>query len=419
MRIEDFLYDVREVDLEEVPEELKFGKITILGNDEDFGRYAHKTYQDFLQGIDIKDTILTFDLNISNEYPAIAEEFGCNIAASYPNLFNGRSGVIVASAPPDEFGLAAAAVAKEIERRMKQTNEAMIALAALGAPSDYHYAVEMLFDRRQRNRYNYGSSISFHGRGPGAPANVIPPRGEEPRRNFDRLSEQAIRDVYHDLPSRYSDLYERRNQEAIDIVRHSLDVIDQKTLVELLFEVAKKDRNFFRKLEDARQSITAKYRIYVRKWSSEQMKDFKDQYRYCIYVKDYKGNEIPVKFKNSPSYCIFMMHVIDRRRRGNQTTALSFMENKEEFKRLYRFVMNETYEQIDSFCEEMVHRKMSNSNNLRKGRYDDYIKDINDTFDQMLGQPDSLALKIGHGQFLNIPPSNIKIEDDMPEFNFT
>lgn len=419
MRIEDFLYDVREVDLEDVPEEQKYGKITILGNDEELGRYAHKTYQDFLRGIDIKETTLRYDLGVSNEYAGIAEEYGCNIVASYPDLFNGRSGVIVASAPPEELGIAAVAVAKEIERRMRQTSETMIALAALGAPSDYHYAVEMLFDRRQRDRYNYGSSISFHGRGPEGVSHIVPPRREESKRNFNKLSDQAIRDVYHDLPARYSDLYEKRNQEAIEIVRYTLDTIDQKTLVELLFEVAKKDRNFFRKLDDARQSITAKYRISVRKWRSDQMKDFKDQYRYCIYVKDIKGNEIPVKFKNTPSYCIFMMHVLDRRRRGDQTTALSFIDNKEEFKRLYRFVMNETYEQIDSFCEEMVYRKMSNSNNLRKGRYDDYIKDINDTFDRMLGQPDSLALKIGHGQFLNIPPSNIKIDEDMPEFNFT
>lgn len=419
MKIEDFLYDVREVDLEDVSEELKYGKITILGKDEDFGRYAHKTYQDFLQGIDIKDTVLRFDLRISDEYPGIVEEFGCNIVSSYPDLFNGRSGLIVATAPPEEFGLAAVAVAKEIERRMKQTSEAMIALAALGARSDYHEAVEMLFDRLQKERYHYGSSISFYGRGPRGTAHIIPPRGKESRRDFNKLSDQAIRDVYHDLPSRYSDLYEKRNQEAIEIVRHSLEAIDQKSLVELLFEVAKKDRNFFRKLDDARQSITAKYRISVRKWSSDQIKDFKDQYRYCIYVKDYRGNEIPVKFKNTPSYCIFMMHVLDRRKRGDQTTALSFIDNKEEFKRLYRSVMNETYEQIDSFCEEMIHRKMSNSGNLRKGRYDDYIKDINDTFDQMLGQPDSLALKIGHGQFLNIPPSNIKIDDDMPDFNFS
>ncbi len=117
------------------------------------------------------------------------------------------------------------------------------------------------------------------------------------------------------------------------------------------------------------------------------MKDFKDQYRYCIYVKDFNGNEIPVKFKNTPSYCIFMMHILDRRKRGDQTTALSIRDNKEEFKRLFRCVMNEAYEQIDTFCEEMIHRRISDSSNLRKGRYDDYIKDINDTFDKMFGQP--------------------------------
>lgn len=60
------------------------------------------------------------------------------------------------------------------------------------------------------------------------------------------------------------------------------------------------------------------------------MEDFKDQYRSCFYMKGFKGNEFPIKFKSSPYNCIFMMHVLGRRKCGDHTMTLSIIDNKKE-----------------------------------------------------------------------------------------
>lgn len=171
-------------------------------------------------------------------------------------------------------------------------------------------------------------------------------------------------------------------------------------------------------MQKAKRKMATKYGLRVRQWSSDQKKDFKDQYRFCLYLTDDKGNEKPIKFKNNPSYCIFMMYVLDRFTRGLEATYLSFKENQDEFKRLYRSIFNEDYEQIDSFCEEMIHRPTNVKGIVRKGRFDDYIKDINDTMDELVGCPDSISLKVGHGQFLEIPQYKIEVDKNLPFFKF-
>lgn len=113
-----------------------------------------------------------------------------------------------------------------------------------------------------------------------------------------------------------------------------------------------------------------------------------------------------------------MMYVLDRFSRGMEATSLSFKENETEFKRLYSSIFNAEYEQIDNFCKEMIHRPTTVKGIVRKGRYDDYIKDINDTMDELVGCPNSISLKVGHGQFLEIPPDQIEIDQNLPFFNF-
>ena len=66
----------------------------------------------------------------------------------------------------------------------------------------------------------------------------------------------------------------------------------------------------------------------------------------------------------------------------------------------------------------MIHRPTNVKGIVRKGRFDDYIKDINDTMDELVGCPDSISLKVGHGQFLEIPQYKFEVDKNLPFFKF-
>lgn len=418
MSFEDRHFNIRRVSAEGIPEQLlKTGTVTVLEESDSFNQYANEAYLHIMRKIDIKSTFIKYDLRVSSDHYKTARYLDCNLLLPFPNLLTGETEALTATTKPEDVGKAAVAMIREAEGITHRYFESIIALTALGASDLYKTAVDTLFIRIATETICFNAVIPFRGK---ASTSLRKRIGKKDEAEFlNKVSVREIREAYENLPDRYSELFEKRNPDAANLIRHSLDVIDQKSLVSLIFEVAKTDRNLFRKLDDARQKIASRFGIAVRRWSSNQKKDFKDQYNYCLYVIDRDGTEVPLKFKNNPSYCIFMMHVLDRSRRGDGATPLSIKDNKEEFKKLYTSVFNETYERINTLCDEMTHRKTGEDGVLRKGRYDDYIKDINDTIDAILGQPYSLALKIGRRQYLEIPPDNIKIDPEMPNFNFS
>lgn len=422
-------FNIRIVSSDEIPDSLlKAGQVTILVNREDLWRCAHKVHTDIQQGIDRKSTYYRYELKVLDNIEELSRYLDCNIIAPLPNLLTGETEIVIASARTEDIGLAAVKVMNVIESQSRNAIESTIALFALGAPSEYRYAVNALLERLFRPKrwsrpaqafrpVDYCTSVSFEECG-NKKADIDDSPLQVENRLHSRISAEDIQEVYENLPDRYSDLYEKRNPEAAKIVRFSLDMIDQPSLVALLLEAAKTDKGLLQKLQKAKQKMASKYGIRVKQWSQEQKKYFKDQYRYCLYLIDDRGNEIPIKFKNNPSYCIFMMYVLDRHTRGIKATSLDFKDNQDEFKRLYSSIFNEDNEKIEVFCREMIHRKANETGYVRKGRYDDYIKDINDTMDQMVGCPDSITLKVGRGQFLEIPPNHIEIDRDLPIFNF-
>lgn len=295
----------------------------------------------------------------------------------------------------------AVALIEEIERAARTDFETVIGLFALGAREAYEEAVQELMCRPR--------AISFRGHGSSGMLGKV---GEE------KISDREIREAYDSLPDRYSELYERRNPQAARVVRRSLEMMDLRGLVALLVEAAKTDRRLLQKLQQAKRKMASRFHLRVKQWSRDQKPIFKDQYRFCLYLADDDGREQPVKFRSNPSYCIYMMYVVDRVSRGDDATNLDIEENQAEFRRLYRSLFNEPLERIDSLCEEMLRRPTREKGITRKGRYDDYLKDINDTMDLLVGPPESISLKVGHGQFLEIPPRQIEIDKNLPKFDF-
>lgn len=413
------LFNIRRLGSEDIPQELlKPGLVSILGNADALAPYAENVYGAILRGIDIKSTFHHYDLRINSSYTELADYLEANVLCPLPNPTSGYTEIVVASANPEELGLAIVAVMNEVENSTRQYYEQILALFSLGASSELRDVVNGWFSRTSPSIPK--GIVSFRGRKrPSEKGSGAFNADEVSRTPGKKITEKQIKEVYDNLPDRYSELYAKRNPEAATILRFSLGLMDpSNNMVHLLLEAAKVDRNLLKKLYDTKMRIASQYCIRVKKWSKEQEVNFNDFYRYCIYIVDPKGNEKPIKFHNRPSYCIYLMYILDRYNKHELVSDLSYKDNQSEFKKLYSEIMLEDSEQIDSFCDTMLRRKNPETGLSRKGRYDDYIKDIADTFDELVGSPDSMAFKVGHGQFLQIAPNKIEIDKNLPKFSF-
>lgn len=130
-----------------------------------------------------------------------------------------------------------------------------------------------------------------------------------------------------------------------------------------------------------------------------------------MYLKDVKGREIPLVFKNAPAYCIYVMHVIDRYRCKENTRVLDMRKHRDEFIMVYETLFDEERAQIEHYYDELENRISDSNGKKRNGRYNDYIRDIHQTLESKLGTINSMPFKIGANQFLSLLPSKIQIPD--------
>lgn len=410
-------FNIRILGSEDIPQGLlKPGLVSILGDPGFLAPYAEKVYSDILNGIDIKSTFYHYDLRVKGNFADLSDYLEANVICPLPNLVTGYTELVAASASPDELGLAVVAVMNEVENATRQYTGQLLALVYLGAPDEYRFIVDYWFSHTSSIRRQ--GSVSFRAR-KSTPLDEPKSLHSEGIISGRKITERQIKEVYDNLPDRYSELYARRNPEADAILRYSLSLMDPNShMVHLLLEAAKIDRNLLKKLHDTKIRIASQYSIKVKKWSEDQTIHFNDFYRYCIYLVDKNGNERPVKFHNRPSYCIYLMYILDRYYKQDLVADLSYKENQGQFEKLYSEIMLEDSGQILTFSNSMLRRQNPDTGLFRKGRYDDYIKDISDTFDDLVGSPDSMVLKVGHGQFLQILPTKIEIDENLPKFEF-
>ena len=113
-----------------------------------------------------------------------------------------------------------------------------------------------------------------------------------------------------------------------------------------------------------------------------------------------------------------MMYIIDRAIRGNEATYLSIRDNKEQYIRLYQAVFGDPYDEAEKKYLTFAYRLTKEGVITRKGRYDDYLKDIDNTITSIVGRADSIPLKLRDGGHLELLPSQIIIDKELRVFNF-
>lgn len=235
---------------------------------------------------------------------------------------------------------------------------------------------------------------------------------------FGKISAKLRKEAFSNLPKKLTVTFEKQNTRDYEIVQQTMAMFTATENLAILREIAKNYPEIFQKYYLTSISRASRYEIHVKPWKSLYRNDFKDRYRYCIYLRNAKGKECPVTFKNYPAYCIYMMYIIDRVQRGDEVTDLALKDLRKEFCSLYKTILSETESKISEFYDGMDYRKISESGKMRKGRYDDYIKDIHETLEKLVGDIDSIPLKVGHGRYLGVLPERIFIDEKLAEFKF-
>lgn len=419
MGIAESIFNIRVVSSDGIPAALlKAGQITILGKNGELSGNVQRTFAGIFRSVDLHSTYYRYDLKSVDGFEDLAEYLDCNIIAAMPDPVGGMMEAVIATARPEELGLALVAVINEVEKRTIREVETFMSLFATVAPDEYRSAVERLFERFPR-RNNYGAAIPFTGHGEGVGENRIAPQTFQNPGNgsMDKDEEICYESV---IASRlHVDPYASCKAIENEMTKYKIDVLDNRQLLGILQEMSNEYKHIFQKIHLTKLKIASKFSIRVKPWSSSRQ-EFKDYFRFCTYIVDENGTERPVKFSSRPSYCIFMMYVLDRFRRGKAATPLSFGDDKtkEEFRRLFSAIFHVDSETIDKLCNEIISRPTGRAGVLRKGRYDEYIKDINDSIERIVGFPDSASLMVGHGKILEIPQNKIEVDEKLKIFEF-
>lgn len=231
------------------------------------------------------------------------------------------------------------------------------------------------------------------------------------------MSSKNKREFLKHIPDKVSERYIRKNPNCKQDLEALIASVSHEDLQQLVLELITRQKGATQIFDFSNLSAASEYELYVKKWD-ETIKEFDRKFHYCIYLKDAKDKEYPIKFQHHPAYCLYMMYIIDRAIRGNDASYLSIRENKEQYIRLYQAVFGAPYDEAEKKYLTFAYRLTKEGVISRKGRYDDYLKDIDNTITSIVGRADSIPLKLRDGGHIELLPERIKIDENLRVFHF-
>lgn len=231
------------------------------------------------------------------------------------------------------------------------------------------------------------------------------------------MSSKRKRLLLSKLPEKVSERFIKKNPDCRKEIQALVASVSHQDLQEIVMELITKQKGALEIFDFEKLSAASEYELCVKQWNNG-IKDFDHKFKYCLYIKDHKGKETPVRFQNHPAYCLYIMYVIDRAIRGENASYLSIRENKDEFIRLYQVIFGFPKEDAENKYKTFAYRLSKEGTPTRKGRYDDYLKDIDETIVSLVGRTDSIPLKLRDGGHLEIRPDRIKIDENLRSFKF-
>lgn len=235
--------------------------------------------------------------------------------------------------------------------------------------------------------------------------------------NTSNMSSKNKREFLKHIPEKVSERYIRKNPNCKKDLEALIASVSHEDLQQLVLELITRQKGATQIFDFSNLSAASEYELSVRKWD-KTIQGFDQKFRYCIFLKDGRGREYPIKFQHHPAYCLYMMYIIDRAIRGNDASYLSIRENKEQYIRLYQAVFGDPYDEAEKKYLTFAYRLTKEGAITRKGRYDDYLRDIDNTITSIVGRADSIPLKLRDGGHLELLPERIKIDEKLRVFHF-
>ena len=395
-----------------------FGTIFLLGNRSALADKVNEVWTEIIEKLDQRSMYYQYNLRILE---TTTEDF--NIICPIQNPMGGRTFFLVAKSEIDELDYAVPSLINEVETQIRKFSEEALMMTAMEEPLIFKSVVgQVIVD-------GYDDDFPICGTEPFDPMRLASIYGIEAALDYEResiqknkianISERQRKEAFNNLPKKLSNAFEKQDPETCEIVRQTIGLWTPREQAAIVNAVASEVPWLLQKMQLKAMSAASRYEIFVRPWKSAYKNDFKDRYLYCIYLKNAKGHETPLSFKNSPAYCIYMMYIIDRVQRRENVTDLSLKNLRNEFCQLYKTIICETDTNINNYFDGLQYRINQESGMRRKGRYDDYIKDIHSTLESLVGEIDSIPFKVGHGRYLGILPERIHIDEKLAKIKIS
>lgn len=235
--------------------------------------------------------------------------------------------------------------------------------------------------------------------------------------NSSNLSSKNKREFLKQLPEKVSERFIKKNPNCKVDLLTLIASVSHEDLQEICLHLITKAKRATDIFDFSNLGAASEYELHVKKWN-KSITGFDYKFQYCVVLKDRDNHEYPIKFHHHPAYCLYIMYLIDRAQRGDNATYLSIQANKAEFIRLYGKVFGCPYEEAEKKYLTFSYRLTKEGERTRKGRYDDYLKDIDETITSIVGRADSIPLKLRDGGHIELLPERIKIDQDLLDFKF-
>lgn len=414
------------------------------------------------EGIDQSSTFYDYKIRIIEKSDNEIETLGFNMICPIANPLYDETEFVTATSDSDSILLAVSTLINETERILKVGYREALLLDAFSHPADFKKAIDKIIVTPRPYDSNGGSfdilGSSAFGllgglvAGPiGGALGILPDDLDfDMAESFDgdnqiggiseqdalhsaalgsksseehylrNLSAKDRKELFLKIPEKITASFEKQHPDTTRFVNEVTDNMSPAEMRAFIKEFCAQHKGAAQKIAYQITGGASKYELIIKPRGDKQTKYYRDKLWYIMYLKDAKGREIPLIFKNAPAYCIYVMHVIDRYRSKENTRVLDLRKHRDEFIMVYETLFDEERAQIEHYYDELESRVSdTNGKKIRNGRYSDYIRDIHQTLEIKLGTINSMPFKIGANQFLSLLPSKIQIPDALAKLKIS
>lgn len=401
------------------------GTIFLLGSGPALADIVIAVNKMVADGMDRASTYYDYKIRIIEKSEIEIEALGYNMICPIDNPMCDRTEFVIASSDPDSILLAVSTLIDETEKILNVAYREALILDAFSNPVEFKRAIDKVIVTRNIGRtmgflpddFNFDMSESFDEDNhiDELPAQEIMRYAALSPKSYDKhylrnLSAKERKERFLKIPDKITASFEKQDPDTTRFVNEVADNLSPEEMRAILKEIYTHHKGIAQKMTYQITGGASQYELIIKPRDDKQSKYYRDKLWYIMYLKDAKGREIPLIFKNAPAYCIYVMHVIDRYRSKENTRVLDLRKHRDEFIKVYETLFDEERAQIEHYFDELESRVSdSNGTKKRNGRYNDYIRDIHQTLESKLGTINSMPFKIGSNQFLSLLPSKIQI----------